>query len=221
MTIVDLSILEKRYKTRASTISLLNGFSLKVEPGERVAIVGESGVGKSTLLNILGLLDTQFLGQYTVFGRDVKTLSQSEMARLRNQSIGFALQESALIQSLTISENIRLPLQYCSSQKLPAAYARFTEIVETIEITSILHKRPSDCSGGEKARATFARAVILNPQLLLADEPTASLDSENRDRLLDLMFALNFTNGTTIVTVTHASEVATRHDRIIQLERED
>lgn len=216
--IIDLSIQEKAYKGKKTNISLLNDFRLEINSGERIAIVGKSGAGKTTLLNILGLLDRDYTGSYTLFGSNTNDMNLSQLAEWRNQRIGFVLQESALINTLSIEENIRLPLLYTKAgEKLEAE--EFESIIDGIDIASILNKKPLECSGGEKSRAVFARAIIMKPQLILCDEPTASLDGENKERILSLLYKMNQEFGTTIITVTHDMEVANRHDRIIHLER--
>jgi len=216
--IIDLSIQEKAYKGKKTNISLLDDFRLEINSGERIAIVGKSGAGKTTLLNILGLLDRDYTGSYTLFGSNTNDMSLSQLAEWRNQRIGFVLQESALIHTLSIEENIRLPLLYTKAGEKPEA-EEFESIIDGIDIASILNKKPLECSGGEKSRAVFARAIIMKPQLILCDEPTASLDGENKERILSLLYKMNQEFGTTIITVTHDMEVANRHDRIIHLER--
>ena len=216
--IIDLSIQEKAYKGKKTNISLLNDFRLEINSGERIAIVGKSGAGKTTLLNILGLLDRDYTGSYTLFGSNTNDMNLSQLAEWRNQRIGFVLQESALINTLSIEENIRLPLLYTKAGEKPEA-EEFESIIDGIDIATILNKKPLECSGGEKSRAVFARAIIMKPQLILCDEPTASLDGENQERILSLLYKMNQEFGTTIITVTHDMEVANRHDRIIHLER--
>ncbi len=216
--IIDLSIQEKAYKGKKTNISLLNDFRLEINSGERIAIVGKSGAGKTTLLNILGLLDRDYTGSYTLFGSNTNDMNLSQLAEWRNQRIGFVLQESALINTLSIEENIRLPLLYTKAEEKPEA-EEFESIIDGIDIASILNKKPLECSGGEKSRAVFARAIIMKPHLILCDEPTASLDGENKERILSLLYKMNQEFGTTIITVTHDMEVANRHDRIIHLER--
>ncbi len=218
--VIELEIQQKVYSKQSAPLSALENFSLRVAGGEKIAIVGESGIGKSTLLNILGLIDRKFSGRYRLLDRDVDGLSESELAALRNQSLGFVLQESALINTLSIADNITLPLLY-SRPKIQDWRERFDEIVESLGISHITDKKPLECSGGEKARAVFARAVMLRPQIILADEPTASLDAENRERILQLLCSMNQNFGITIVTVTHDMYVAEQHDRVLQLKRED
>ncbi len=218
--IIDLKIREKIYTSKKSQLSILNNFNLEVNAGEKIAIVGESGVGKSSLLNIIGLLDRNYDGEYTLFGSQTDHLLTDELAQWRNQRIGFVLQESALIDSLTIEDNIKLPFLYVGPEKGRLRQDEdFETVTNAIEIKSILKKKPLECSGGEKARAVFARGIIMNPQIILADEPTASLDVDNRERIVSLLFRMNEEFNTTIITVTHDLEVANRHDRVIHLER--
>lgn len=216
--IIDLNIREKKYKGKKTSLSLLNDFKLEVKSGDRIAIVGKSGAGKTTLLNILGLLDRDYIGSYMLFGAATNDMSSRQFAEWRNHKIGFVLQESALIDTLTIEENIRLPLLYAKAEGKNKS-EHFESIVDGIDIAYLLNKKPLECSGGEKSRAVFARAVIMKPQLLLCDEPTASLDGENKNRILSLLYKMNQEFGTTIITVTHDMEVADCHDRIIHLER--
>lgn len=219
MKIIDLKIKEKIYKNKKLQISILNNFKLEVNAGEKIAIVGESGVGKSSLLNIIGLLDRDYNGEYTLFGLPTNNLHTSDLAKWRNEKIGFVLQESALINSLTIEDNIKLPLLYADSGKKEFKQEDFENVINAIDIKSILKKKPLECSGGEKSRAVFARGIIMKPQIILADEPTASLDLENRERIIKLLFKMNKEFNTTIITVTHDLEMANRYDRVIHLER--
>lgn len=217
--IIDLKIKEKIYKNKKSQLSILNNFNLEVNAGERIAIVGESGVGKSSLLNIIGLLDKDYNGEYTLLGSPTNNLHTSELAQWRNQKIGFVLQESALINSLTIEDNIKLPLLYASSGKKEFKPEDFESVINAIGIKPIFKKKPLECSGGEKARAVFARGIIMKPQIILADEPTSSLDMENRERIVTLLFKMNKEFNTTIITITHDLDIANRHERVIHLER--
>ena len=218
--IIDLSINEKIYRSKKARISILNDFRLEVSAGEKIAIVGESGAGKSSLLNIIGLLDRNYNGEYTLFGSPTDQLHISQLAQWRNQRIGFVLQESALINSFTIEDNIKLPFLYASPDKKGVReIADFDPVINAIGIRHILKKKPPECSGGERARAVFARGIIMKPQIILADEPTASLDAENRERIVTLLFNMSKALNTTIITVTHDLEIASRHDRVVRLER--
>ncbi|MCF0131128.1 MAG: ABC transporter ATP-binding protein [Pseudobutyrivibrio sp.] len=216
--IIDIDIKEKVYKSKNSNLSLLNDFRLEVNTGEKIAIVGKSGAGKTTLLNILGLLDRNYVGSYSLFGLNTNEMNLKMFAKLRNQRIGFVLQESALINSLTIEENIKLPFLY-AKYKEKSDVNDFDTVIDDIGIKSIIKKKPLECSGGEKSRAVFARAIMMKPQVILCDEPTASLDGENKERIIALLSKMNSENNTTIITVTHDLEVANTHDRIIRLER--
>lgn len=216
-SMIDIQIEEKTFTK--SKLSILKGFSMQVEAGEKLAIVGESGVGKSSLLNILGLLDRDYSGEYYLFGEKTNGLDEKVLAKWRNQRIGFVLQESAMIHSLTVEKNIQLPFLYMESKDRNSLLENFTQIVKEIGIESILQKKPLDCSGGERARAVFARGILMKPEVLLADEPTSSLDTENKERIIHSLFEMNRKFGTTIITVTHDLDMAKRHDRVIRLEK--
>ena len=216
-SMIDIQIEEKIFTK--SKLSILKGFSMQVGAGEKLAIVGESGVGKSSLLNILGLLDRDYRGEFYLFGEKTNELDEKVLAKWRNQRIGFVLQESAMINSLTVEKNIQLPFLYMESKDRNSLLENFTQIVKEIGIESILQKKPLDCSGGERARAVFARGILMKPEVLLADEPTSSLDTENKERIIHSLFEMNRKFGTTIITVTHDLDMAKRHDRVIRLEK--
>ena len=216
-SMIDIQIEEKTFTK--SKLSILKGFSMQVEAGEKLAIVGESGVGKSSLLNILGLLDRDYRGEYYLFGEKTNGLDEKVLAKWRNQRIGFVLQESAMIHSLTVEKNIQLPFLYMESKDRNSLLENFAQIVKEIGIESILQKKPLDCSGGERARAVFARGILMKPEVLLADEPTSSLDTENKERIIHSLFEMNRKFGITIITVTHDLDMAKRHDRVIRLEK--
>ncbi|HIH8111525.1 ABC transporter ATP-binding protein [Mammaliicoccus sciuri] len=217
--IIKLDISQKNFKNK--NFSILKDFSLNIREGEKVSIIGESGVGKTSLLNILGLLDTKFQGEYTLFDSNIKDLSQDKLSQWRNQKIGFVLQDSALINSLSIEDNIKLPLMYAKLEKDLNAEDHFKRIVNKIGLDSILKKKPLECSGGQRSRAVFARGIIMQPQIILSDEPTASLDTKNKNNIIDLLFNMNNEFNTTIITVTHDLDVANRHDRVVNLERDE
>ncbi|MEE3392893.1 MAG: ATP-binding cassette domain-containing protein [Lachnospiraceae bacterium] len=213
--IISLSINEKKYKK--NQVSILKNFKLDVEEGEQIAIIGRSGIGKSSLLNIIGLLDDDFDGDYYLFGKNVEGLSDAQKAGLRNKNIGFVLQDSALIDSLTVEENIKLPFLYSKEKDLSQFQNDFEEIVDSIGIKDILKKKPVNCSGGERSRAVFARGIIMKPDIILADEPTASLDDENKKKIIELLFDLHKEQNTTILLVTHDKEIAEMFPGIIKI----
>lgn len=217
--IIDINIRNKTYRTKKEEIVVLTNFHLKVRTGEKISIVGESGAGKSSLLNILGLIDRDYFGEYVLFGSRTKSLREEEMAQLRNQKIGFVLQESALINSMSIEDNIKLPLVYLRSKKRTCYMEYYKNIIETIGIKHILGKKPLECSGGEKSRAVFARGIIMQPEIILADEPTASLDEINSNKIINLLFDINKEFNTTIITVTHDIQMANMFDKVIRIER--
>lgn len=209
--IIELKIEQKPFKKQ----SILNDFRLTVVKGEQVAIIGESGVGKTSLLNILGFLDYHYDGEYILFGNDTQKYNEIQKAQIRNEKIGFILQESSLIDTLTIGSNIKLPLLYSKENRNQQHY--FEKLTEKLNIQSILEKKPLECSGGQRSRAAIARALIMKPEIILADEPTSSLDEKNKQNVLDIMKQLKEDLNTTLITVTHDQTVSEQHDRIIQL----
>ena len=216
--LVQLNIDRKSYKRDDRNV-LLRNFTLRLKDGESVAVLGESGVGKSTLLNILGLIDRKFHGHYIFSGQDTKTISSTEAARIRNRRIGFVLQEAALIDSLPIGDNIALPFLYASGESQSQVRTRVELISKRIGIYDLLNKKPLECSGGERARAALARGVIMEPELILADEPTAALDDQNASKVNALLFDFNSDHKSTLVTVTHNRAHASLYGRTIELER--
>ncbi|MFV8805660.1 ABC transporter ATP-binding protein [Aerococcus urinaeequi] len=206
--IIDLKIKSKNFKH--NNVTSLQNFSLAVNQGETIAITGDSGVGKSTLLNILGLLDSKYEGYYNLFGHDMKKMSEKEKASMRNNQIGFVLQESSLINNLTIKENILLPRLYNTDIPRSELGKRMMDLARSLDIINVLDKKPLECSGGQKSRAAFARAVIMHPKLILADEPTASLDESNKENMISVLKNFNQNNDVTILIVTHDLDVANR-----------
>ena len=212
---IKLHNIKKIFRTEEIETWALREVSLEVKEGEFVAIMGPSGCGKSTLLNILGLLDNPTEGTYTLNGRDVSTLKESERTDLRKGVIGFVFQSFNLIDELNVYENIELPLLY---MKTPARERR-QRIKAVMDRMAISHRRkhfPSQLSGGQQQRVAIARAVLSNPKLILADEPTGNLDSTNGREVMDLLSQLH-REGTTIIMVTHSQHDATYADRIVNL----
>jgi putative ABC transport system ATP-binding protein len=207
--------LSKIYRTSDIETMALQTINLEIERGEFVAIMGPSGCGKSTFLNVAGMLDAPSSGQYIFGGEEVSGHSESKLAALRKQHIGFVFQSFNLIDELTVEENVALPLLY---QKRTAA-ERSRRVAEALERVDIAHRaghRPQQLSGGQQQRVAVARAVVGAPDLILADEPTGNLDSKNGDEVMDLLTGLN-NEGTTIVMVTHAPAYADCAHRTINL----
>lgn len=196
------------------TVALKN-VSFKVEKGDFVSIMGPSGCGKTTLLNILGMIDETNDGNYYLFDQNVVHLSEKEKTELRKRNIGFVFQNFNLIDELTVLENIELPLIYLGWKKKDRK-ARVEEIIEKLKISHRKNLFPIQLSGGQQQRVAVARAIIANPPLLLADEPTGNLDSMHGEEVMNILSDLN-KEGTTIIMVTHSQRDATYSHRIIHL----
>lgn len=212
---IKITNLEKYYKTEEVQTIALNKLSFEIKEGEFAAIMGPSGCGKSTLLNILGLLDDPDGGSYLFNGIEVADYNERKRAQLRKHNIGFVFQSFNLIDELSVFENVELPLIY-TGVKLAERKARVHEVLEKMQI---MHRRkhfPQQLSGGQQQRVAVARAVVNNPKLILADEPTGNLDSSNGNEVMDLLTELNEA-GTTIIMVTHSEHDAKFSHRIIRM----
>ena len=212
--IVDMQGIERRYGDEETGVLALAGVDLQIESGEFVAIVGSSGSGKSTLLQILGCLDRATRGRYLLSGKDVLSLSEKEMARARNETLGFVFQSFHLLGDRSALENVRLPLEYRRGSK---EHGNPEEVLQRVQLADRRGHRPSQLSGGERQRVAIARALVKKPDLLLCDEPTGNLDSENSRQILDLLSGLREDFQTTLILVTHDREVAARADRTLTL----
>jgi len=212
---IELHNLSKVYRTSDVETTALNNINLEISEGEFISIMGPSGCGKSTLLNILGMLDTPNSGSYKFLGEDVANRSERELAIVRKQNIGFIFQSFNLIDELTVAENVELPLLY---QKMPAKERaeRVQQVLERINIAHRADHRPQQLSGGQQQRVAVARAVVTNPNLILADEPTGNLDTTNGEEVLNLLGQLN-SDGTTIVMVTHDQGHADHASRVVHM----
>lgn len=205
----------RRYGEGPSAVLAVDGIDLEIRSGEFVAIVGESGSGKSTLLQILGCLDRADAGTYTLGGQDVSSLGDLELARVRNERIGFVFQSFHLLEDRSALENVALPLQYRRRGAAPAGDpARMLERVGLAERSA---HRPSQLSGGERQRVAIARALVKRPPLLLCDEPTGNLDSTTGAEILELLESLRREEGVTLLLVTHSDAVAERADRVLTM----
>lgn len=212
---IKITDLEKYYKTEELQTIALNKLSFEVKEGEFVAIMGPSGCGKSTLLNILGMLDDSDGGSFIFNGEEVINYNERKRANIRKHNIGFVFQSFNLIDQLSVFENVELPLIYTGVKKSE----RKRRVEEVLEKMQIMHRRkhfPQQLSGGQQQRVAVARAVVNNPKLILADEPTGNLDSSNGNEVMDLLTDLN-AQGTTIVMVTHSEHDAKFTHRIIRM----
>ena len=212
---IELHDLSRVYRTSDVETTALNHVNLEIEKGEFIAIMGPSGCGKSTLLNILGMLDTPNSGSYNFLGENVANRSERELAIVRKQNIGFIFQSFNLIDELTVAENVELPLLY---QKMPAKdrAERVQQVLERVNIAHRADHRPQQLSGGQQQRVAVARAVVTNPNLILADEPTGNLDTTNGEEVLSLLGQLN-SDGTTIIMVTHDQGHADHASRVVNI----
>jgi putative ABC transport system ATP-binding protein len=213
--LIVLEDIWKTYLMGTQEIHALQGVSLSIERNEYLAIMGPSGSGKSTLMNLIGCLDTPSRGSYHLGGRKVSDLGDDELARIRNQEIGFVFQTFHLLPRATAARNVELPLVYSGT---PAAErrARARQALEEVELADRAGHRPSELSGGQRQRVAIARALVTRPSLLLADEPTGNLDSATSAEIMDLFDRLH-QEGNTVVVVTHERDIALRARRIVTI----
>ncbi len=212
---IQITNLHKTYPG-VQPLHVLKGVSLTVERGEMVAIMGASGSGKSTLLNILGILDTYDSGEYRLGGTLIKDLSEVEAATIRGRDIGFVFQSFNLIPFKTAAENVALPLFYQGVSRRERL-RRADEYLDKVGLLDWSHHLPNEMSGGQKQRVSIARALISNPSIILADEPTGALDSKTTDDVIGLLREINRNDGMTMIIVTHEASVANATDRIIHI----
>ncbi len=205
--------LTKHYRMGMEVVRALDGVSLTIRKGEFVAIMGASGSGKSTLLNIFGCLDLPTAGEYYLAGEDVARLSQSALARIRSQRIGFIFQTFELLARATVLKNVTLPLIYARARDRKR---RALEAIDRVGLSDRISHRPNELSGGQRQRVAIARALAQSPDILLADEPTGNLDARTGREILGLIEQLNH-EGQTVVVVTHDAAVAGRCRRIVRI----
>jgi putative ABC transport system ATP-binding protein len=203
---IELSEITKVYQMGDNTVNALGGVSLSVLPGEFVAIMGPSGSGKSTLMNILGCLDRPTGGSYRLDQKEVATLSDDELAVVRNKKIGFVFQNFNLLARMSTLLNVALPLVYAGVDK-PERLERATKLLERVGLGGRTHHLPSELSGGQRQRVAIARALVNDPTIVMADEPTGNLDTKSGNEIMDIFCQLNQA-GRTIILVTHEPDIA-------------
>jgi putative ABC transport system ATP-binding protein len=212
-TVIELERVTKVYRTGSISVAALRGVSLSIDQGEYVAIIGPSGSGKSTLMHILGCLDIPTSGRYHLAGADVSHMSETALAEVRNRSIGFVFQQFNLLASMTAWQNVELPLAYAGVSRAERK-DRAMEALARVGLAGRVHHRPGELSGGQQQRVAVARALVTEPALILADEPTGNLDSVSAAEVLRLMGELHET-GRTLLLITHDVEVASAANRVV------
>lgn len=212
---ITLRHITKNYRADDMETAALADVSLQIDAGEFVAVMGPSGCGKSTLLNIVGMIDSPTSGEYVFCGQDVAPWRESRLVDLRKRHLGFIFQSFNLIEDLTVYENIELPLLY---QSAPRAHrkARVREVLELVDLRARAGHKPAQLSGGQQQRVAVARAVVTDPKLILADEPTGNLDTRNGEEVMGMLDTLN-RQGATVLMVTHSHEHAARAQRIVSM----
>jgi putative ABC transport system ATP-binding protein len=206
-TIIEINSLKKDYHVGEVTVHALRGVDMKIQEGEFVAVMGVSGSGKSTMLNILGCLDIPTKGDYFLDGVDIRTLTKDELARLRNQKLGFVFQAYNLLPRTTALENVELPLFYDPKIKSKERKERALKALEAVGLADRMHHMPNQLSGGQQQRVAIARSLVNDPVMILADEPTGNLDTRTSFEIMELFQELN-ERGRTIIYVTHEQDIA-------------
>jgi putative ABC transport system ATP-binding protein len=215
MALIETADLWKTYEMGAEQVHALSGVSIQIERGEYVAIMGPSGSGKSTLMNLIGCLDTPTKGSYLLNGKQVSQMNDDELARIRNEEIGFVFQTFNLLPRATALHNVELPLIYAGVSGKTRA-DRATQALQKVELADRMSHRPNQLSGGQRQRVAIARALVNNPSILLADEPTGNLDTKTGVEIMSL-FARLHEGGNTIILVTHEADIAAHAHRVIYL----
>lgn len=213
--IIHLNDIKKNYYLGKQVIEVLRGITLDIMKNEYVALMGPSGSGKSTLMNILGCLDTPTAGQYLLNGIDVSSMSDNDLAEVRNKEIGFVFQQFNLLPRLTAAENVALPLVYAGMPK-KQRLEKAMYVLEQVSLADRSRHRPNELSGGQNQRVAIARALVNDPSIILADEPTGNLDSKTSYEIMDIFEQIH-TAGNTVVIVTHEEDIANHARRIIRL----
>tara|TARA_B100001245_G_C22839711_1_gene403664 strand:- start:135 stop:824 length:690 start_codon:yes stop_codon:yes gene_type:complete len=213
--IIDVSDISKHFQVGKQVVKALRSISIKIKKNEYVAFMGPSGSGKSTLMNIVGCLDSPTGGEYILNGKDVSSMSEGELADVRNKEIGFVFQTFNLLPRASALDNVGLPLVY-AGYKESIRKEMSMQALESVDLTDRATHKPNELSGGERQRVAIARAVVNNPSLILADEPTGNLDSKTSEGIMRLFSKLH-KKGNTIIMVTHENEIASYSKRIVRL----
>jgi len=213
--VVDARDLTKVYQMGDVEVHALRGLSIKIKPGEVLAIMGPSGSGKSTLMNTLGCLDRPTAGDYYLDGESVAELDDDQLADIRNRKVGFIFQTFNLLPRATALSNVELPMRYAGVTEGRRDRARTA--LETVGLGDRVDHRPNELSGGQQQRVAIARALVNNPAIVMADEPTGNLDTKSGDEIMDLLLGLNEERGVTLIIVTHDPEIAARTNRIVTI----
>lgn len=213
--LISLEAIRKSYSLGGNVVHALREIDLKIEKGEYTALMGPSGSGKSTLMNIIGCLDSPSQGQYWLNGKEVSRMNDVDLSQVRNQEIGFVFQTFNLLNRLSALDNVALPLVY-AGMKSKERLARAEAVLEQVGLKDRMHHRPNELSGGQRQRVAVARALVNNPSLLLADEPTGNLDTKTSHEIMALFEEIH-EQGNTIVLVTHEEDIAAHAKRIVRL----
>ena len=210
--LIELKNISKQYREETT---ILKGVYLCIEDGDYIALMGPSGAGKTTLMNIMGCLDRATQGEYFLDGNEISDYPEKEKARLRNEKFGFVVQDFALINEMTVYENVRLPLRY-RKKRLKKEREHIESILKSLEIEDKKEIRVCDLSGGQQQRVAIARAIVNSPEIILADEPTGALDQETGREVMEIFSKLN-QQGKTIIIVTHDPNIAAKCNRIVKM----
>ena len=216
MSIISLNGVEKVYRTKEIETIALDNVNLDVDRGEFLSVMGPSGCGKSTLLNIIGLLDSPTKGTVSINDTDTHGMGDDSLARFRNSSIAFVFQSFHLIPTLSVADNVELPLLYRKGISTSERRRLVEQVIERVGLTHRMRHMPAQLSGGQCQRVAVARAIVGNPEIILADEPTGNLDSKMGAEIMQLLHDLNRNDGRTVVMVTHNEEQARQTDRIVR-----
>ncbi len=214
--VVDARDLTKVYQMGDIEVHALRGLSMRIEPGEVVAIMGPSGSGKSTLMNMLGCLDSPTSGEYYLDGERVAGMVDDQLADIRNRKVGFVFQGFNLLPRSSALANVELPLRY-SSTNGRSRRAMAKSALEVVGLGDRMNHRPNELSGGQQQRVAIARAIVNEPSIVMADEPTGNLDTKSGDEIMELLLSLNHDQGTTLIVVTHDPEIAAHTGRVVNI----